>query len=238
MASAPTIRKTRADLRRRVRNVLQDDPDSGATSPWTDTLIADELNEAQAWTQKRMANIGESWFLQTFDVEMNGVDYGFPFPGDFLREHLFERSFKGPDGEGGEGQWDRVPIVPLQQLDRYEPQWPFLRDEPRREVWYIRGNEIRTRLNSPPTGRYRLTYFARVPDLQDDDQVCEVPPDYHDVVITRAAYRCAKHVGDRYRVSSLGQELEELMVLMQEIASNRSIAQEHRVRDELDLDLY
>lgn len=230
MAVIPTIRKTRVDLLRRVRAALQ--TKAGNNDGWDVDDLYEEINEAQHWVQMKMARIGEQWFMAREFYTLGGADYSIRFPDDCLREDLWEK--KDSDDDAGDAGWTKMSIVPPQHLDQYNSSWPRTSNEPSVEVWYLEAQGLRTRLKTPPTGTYRLRYFRRVKDLQDDTQVCEVPADYHTLVIARTAQKAAQGVVDLKRYGLLSSEVRERLEELYEIASNRSMSQELSIEDAMD----
>lgn len=224
--ASPTYPSSHAALRGRVyaRCLTQE----GATHHWTNTNVQDALNRTQQEIQQiLLLTFDEGWWTRTRS-DLSASNRRIDLPADVIR-------VVGLDKKSG-SDWVSVRpgVVPPARRHEYtyRTNFPKWTDEtaPVHEVWVRYPGYIQYENSSNPSGTYRVHEQYRIKDLQEDDDVTEIPPEYQDVLVDGAAWRLARDAGLE-RTQILHADYAEGKFEMKRSAALRSLAARRRTRD-------
>lgn len=199
---ATTYPATLTQLKSRVQNRLLASP-TGADH-WDSTKLLLALNRAQGEVQDEILELFDGrYFIKTEnDIVPDGKVI--PLPPDWLR--VLSLSV-----QTGESFLDVTIESPSKAMEyRYATPLILLTDNEKaqREVWSQIGENLESQLGDPGVGPYRLRYTYRIPDLQVDDDVTEIPSRFQELLVDRAASVCATDGGEKERGAILNADYQ------------------------------
>lgn len=183
------------DLRIRVRRLLNV-PDT-ATGQWSDARLTQEVNLAATWLQQRLLTFQMYWdTVTTGPVAVSSASGEFPQPDDFLVERRFQKRIStAPE------RWEFIELVDEQNVDGGQQGGQA------REKWLRRAGKFKYLGANFAGGTYELVYMRRIAALALDDDVPQIPPQWHHVIALKAACVCSLEVTEP-RYEPLVAELE------------------------------
>lgn len=151
------------------------------------------LNNAQKETQKLLIQAGENWYVRVPVCTDTIVGQSCYFlPQDFLKVRRLELVMNA--GTSGETSQFIVPITQNEQ-DALGSQWA------RPTAYYLLKNVFVLKATPDNVYHLRLNYVYRVPDMVLDDEVPDIPEEYHEFLAVLATIDGL--LKDRRDISSL-----------------------------------
>lgn len=219
---ALTYPATLADLRGRVQSRLQTKRGGTATDHWDDDRILEALNRAQLEVQTELLQaFKDRWFVRREDfTPSNNVIL---LPQDLIRIISFVDSSGRP-----------VEMVPVSRAAEYRNWSPLVATGSQlgtwREVWMWIGDRLENQATSSNGSPYTIYFNYRIPDLQADEDVSEIPPQYQEILVDHASYRLAKDAKQDELAASIQADYEKALALMKQSAVHVNPTASNRVR--------
>lgn len=222
-----TFPATLAQLRERVQRRLLT-ANSGQVDHWLDERIRDALNDGQQEIANELQRAFETRYFLKREENLTPVQNKITLPADFRRLVTFDKLI------GVVGEWAPVRLVsPARHAEFRYVTFPSTTGQtyPVVEAWSISGDHIIAHGSATVSGTYRIWYVYRVPDLQADTDVSDIPGEYHDTMVFYAASLCASDAGMKERAIDMMARYDRKIGEMHKTATQVALTQQHRVRD-------
>lgn len=219
----------------RVRTRLQ--TSSTATDHWTAALIKDALNRYQRIVQNELLLAFENYYFTDSQDSITPVN-------NTIRFSVLDRKFKRLVGfyrQIGESATSGIPgeyvLITIVNPSRYQefqaPLFPRLtgRTYGVEEVWTVYPEGLRALGSAAVSGVYKIDYQYQVADLQDDDDVTEIPEEYQDLLVDGATAHCLRNSGEEPQASQMKMEFEAGLGEMRRTGKQIALTQQYRVRN-------
>ncbi len=222
-----TYPATLAKLRERVQRRLLT-ANSGQVDHWSDDRIRDALNDGQQEIANELQRAFETRYFLKREENLTVTANKIQLPDDFRRLVTFDKLI------GVAGEWSPVRIVsPARHAEYRYISFPRTTGQvyPLEETWSIAGDKLVSHGSAAVTGTYRIWYIYRVPDLQQDEDISAIPPEYHDAMVFYAASLMASDAGMKERAADMMARYDRKIMEMHKTATQVALTQQHRIRD-------